>query len=51
MRRKLEKKSKEEKLTDLKIESEKLKYELKHKNEKRSDRGVETMFKYYAHSC
>jgi len=43
--KKLEKKSKEEKLTDLKIESEKLKAELKHKNEKRSDRGVETMFR------
>lgn len=43
--KKLEKRSKEEKLSELKLEIEQKKIDHKHKTEKRSDRGVETMFR------
>ena len=43
--KKIEKKSKEAELTNIKIEFEKHKIEQKHKSEKRSDRGIETMFR------
>jgi predicted metal-dependent HD superfamily phosphohydrolase len=43
--KKIEKKSKEDELTNIKIELEKHKVEQKHKSEKRSDRGIETMFR------
>lgn len=43
--KKLEKRSREEKLSELKLEIEQKKIDYKHKTEKRSDRGVETMFR------
>lgn len=43
--KKLGKRSREEKLSELKLEIEQKKIDYKHKTEKRSDRGVETMFR------